>query len=256
YINFCRGDINDNASDVSDDANYSVAQFQRTMNPAFRSSSPQPSTYSSHHDPASTLAQEMALGSSVNSERSQRSQQSAVVAQPPRRSSQQAAPPVNAYQDFPKVPHNEYPMDGMTQFCRLGPPSDRSSIPSPTRPEDDSHSEISNANSFSSIEPPTSPMKLNGSTVSTSSQQEDKTLQKRRSGFFQNHSPFGRRKSKHENAAPATISNAPAQRNTWGPAARPQTASSPARPFGREAKNVGFGNDPLPSPDPEPVDPR
>ncbi|KAG9969777.1 hypothetical protein KCU78_g23929, partial [Aureobasidium melanogenum] len=44
--------------------------------------------------------------------------------------------------------------------------------------------------------------------------------------------------------------------NTWGPAARPQTASSPARPFGREAKNVGFGNDPLPSPDPEPVDPR
>ncbi|KAH0089598.1 hypothetical protein KCU96_g8431, partial [Aureobasidium melanogenum] len=256
YINFCRGDINDNASDVSDDANYSVAQFQRTMNPAFRSSSPQPSTYSSHHDPASTLAQEMALGSSVNSERSQRSQQSAVVAQPPRRSSQQAAPPVNAYQDFPKVPHNEYPMDGMTQFCRLGPPSDRSSIPSPTRPEDDSHSEVSNANSFSSIEPPTSPMKLNGSTVSTSSQQEDKTLQKRRSGFFQNHSPFGRRKSKHENAAPATISNAPAQRNTWGPAARPQTASSPARPFGREAKNVGFGNDPLPSPDPEPVDPR
>ncbi|KAG9557884.1 hypothetical protein KCV01_g21800, partial [Aureobasidium melanogenum] len=223
YINFCRGDINDNASDVSDDANYSVAQFQRTMNPAFRSSSPQPSTYSSHHDPASTLAQEMALGSSVNSERSQKSQQSAVVAQPPRRSSQQAAPPVNAYQDFPKVPHNEYPMDGMTQFCRLGPPSDRSSIPSPTRPEDDSHSEVSNANSFSSIEPPTSPMKLNGSTVSTSSQQEDKTLQKRRSGFFQNHSPFGRRKSKHENAAPASISNAPAQRNTWGPAARPQT---------------------------------
>ncbi|KAH0167272.1 hypothetical protein KCU67_g3953, partial [Aureobasidium melanogenum] len=255
YINFCRGDINDNASDVSDDANYSVAQFQRTMNPAFRSSSPQPSTYSSHHDPASTLAQEMALGSSVNSERSQRSQQSAVVAQPPRRSSQQTAP-VNAYQDFPKVPHNEYPMDGMTQFCRLGPPSDRSSIPSPTRPEDDSHSEISNANSFSSIEPPTSPMKLNGSTVSTSSQQEDKTLQKRRSGFFQNHSPFGRRKSKHENAVPASISNAPAQRNTWGPAARPQTASSPARPFGREAKNVGFGNDPLPSPNPEPVDPR
>ncbi|KAG9948412.1 hypothetical protein KCU85_g5097, partial [Aureobasidium melanogenum] len=255
YINFCRGDINDNASDVSDDANYSVAQFQRTMNPAFRSSSPQPLTYSSHHDPASSLAQEMALGSSVNSERSQRSQQSAVVAQPPRRSSQQAVP-TNAYQDFPKVPHNEYPMDGMTQFCRLGPPSDRSSIPSPTRPEDDSHSEVSNANSFSSIEPPTSPMKLNGSTVSTSSQQEDKTLQKRRSGFFQNHSPFGRRKSKHENAAPASISNAPASRNTWGPAARPQTASSPARPFGREAKNVGFGNDPLPSPDPEPVDPR
>ncbi|TIA53810.1 hypothetical protein D6C79_01313 [Aureobasidium pullulans] len=259
YINFCRGDINDNASDVSDDAHYSVAQFQRTMNPAFRSSSPQPSSYSSHHDPASSLAQEMALGSSVNSERSQRSQrsqQSAVMPQMPRRSSQQAVP-INAYQDVPKVPHNEYPMDGMTQFCRLGPPSDRSSIPSPTRPEDDSHSEISNANSFSSIEPPTSPMKqLNASTVSSSSQQDDKTLQKRRSGFFQNHSPFGRRKSKHEVAAPASISNGPSQRNTWAAAPRPQTSSSPARPFGREARNVGFGNDPMPSPDPEPVDPR
>jgi hypothetical protein len=257
YINFCRGDINDNASDVSDDANYSVAQFQRTMNPAFRSSSPQPSTYSSHHDPASNLTQEMTLGSSVNSEVSQRSQASRQSA-PPRRSSQQAAP-ASAYQDIPKVPHNEYPMDGMTQFCRLGPPSDRSSIPSPTRPEDDSHSEISNANSFSSVEPPTSPMKhLNGSTVSNSSQQDDKTLQKRRSGFFKNNSPFGRRKSKHENVAPASISSGPAQRNTWAPAPRPQTASSsPVRPpFGREAKNVGFGNDPMPSPDPEPVDPR
>ncbi|KAK5008791.1 hypothetical protein LTR28_003505 [Elasticomyces elasticus] len=59
YINFCRGDINDNASEASDDGNYSVAQFQRTMNPAFRSSSPQPSTYESHHDPDSTLAQEI-----------------------------------------------------------------------------------------------------------------------------------------------------------------------------------------------------
>ncbi|KAI5201141.1 hypothetical protein E4T39_05323 [Aureobasidium subglaciale] len=259
YINFCRGDISDNASDVSDDAHYSVAQFQRTMNPAFRSSSPQPSTYSSHHDPASVLAQEMALGSSVNSERSQRSQrsqQAAVAPLPVRQSSQQAAP-ASAYQEYPKVPHNEYPMDGMTQFCRLGPPSDRSSIPSPTRPEDDSHSDISNANSFSSVEPPTSPLKqLNGSTVSTNSQSDEKTLQKRRSGFFQNHSPFGRRKSKHENAVPASISNGPAQRNTWAPAPRPQTASSPARPFAREARNVGFGSDPMPSPDAEPVDPR
>lgn len=259
YINFCRGDINDNASDVSDDANYSVAQFQRTMNPAFRSSSPQPSTYSSHHDPSSILANEMGMRSSVNSERSQRSQQSAVMAQPPlRRPSQQASAP-NAYQEYPKVPHNEYPMEGMTQFCRLGPPSDRSSIPSPTRPEDDSHSEISNANSFSSVEPPVSPMKpLNASTISSSSQQDDKTVQKRRSGFFQNHSPFGRRKSKHDVAPPASITNAPAQRNTWAAAPRPQTASSPARPFGREARNVGFGNgnNPMPSPDPEPVDPR
>jgi hypothetical protein len=52
YINFCRGDVDDNVSTAdSDDGNYSVAQFQRTMNPTFRSSSPQPSTLESHHDP-------------------------------------------------------------------------------------------------------------------------------------------------------------------------------------------------------------
>ena len=38
FINFCRGDV-DSASEVSDD-DYTVAQFPRTTNPAFRSSSP------------------------------------------------------------------------------------------------------------------------------------------------------------------------------------------------------------------------
>ena len=59
YINFCRGDATDSQSDTSDEDNYSVAQFQRTINPAFRSSSPVPSTYESHHDPASNLAVRM-----------------------------------------------------------------------------------------------------------------------------------------------------------------------------------------------------
>ncbi|KAI0198186.1 hypothetical protein F4808DRAFT_463020 [Astrocystis sublimbata] len=59
YINFCRGDVDDHKSDVSDDDNYSVAQFPRSINPAFRSSSPQPSTFDSHHDPNSALAREM-----------------------------------------------------------------------------------------------------------------------------------------------------------------------------------------------------
>ncbi|KAK3062093.1 formin-binding protein, partial [Teratosphaeriaceae sp. CCFEE 6253] len=36
YINFCRGDIDDAMSRAdSDDGEYSVAQFQRTMNPTF-----------------------------------------------------------------------------------------------------------------------------------------------------------------------------------------------------------------------------
>ncbi|KAI9644702.1 formin-binding protein [Ciborinia camelliae] len=59
YINFCRGDA-DSQSEASEDDAYSVAQFQRTINPAYRSSSPQPSTYESHHDAQSALAKELA----------------------------------------------------------------------------------------------------------------------------------------------------------------------------------------------------
>ncbi|KAL2759498.1 hypothetical protein ACRALDRAFT_1007124, partial [Sodiomyces alcalophilus JCM 7366] len=60
YINFCRGDVADSQSEASEDDNYSVAQFPRSINPAFRSSSPQPSTYESHHDPNSRLARDLA----------------------------------------------------------------------------------------------------------------------------------------------------------------------------------------------------
>lgn len=61
YINFCRGDV-DSQSEMSDDEAYSVAQFPRSINPLFRSSSPQPSTYESHHDPSSALAKELRHG--------------------------------------------------------------------------------------------------------------------------------------------------------------------------------------------------
>ncbi|KAI0844473.1 hypothetical protein F5Y00DRAFT_248680 [Daldinia vernicosa] len=60
YINFCRGDVEDTHSEVSEDENYSVAQFPRSINPAFRTSSPQPSTFESHHDPNSALARDLA----------------------------------------------------------------------------------------------------------------------------------------------------------------------------------------------------
>ncbi|KAI5923386.1 hypothetical protein F4810DRAFT_720279 [Camillea tinctor] len=59
YINFCRGDVEDHQSEVSDEENYSVAQFPRSINPAFRTSSPQPSTFESHHDPNSALARDL-----------------------------------------------------------------------------------------------------------------------------------------------------------------------------------------------------
>ena len=58
YINFCRGDVSDSQSEASEDDSYSVAQFQRTINPAYRSSSPQPSTYESHHDPPASLVRD------------------------------------------------------------------------------------------------------------------------------------------------------------------------------------------------------
>ncbi|OTA54196.1 hypothetical protein K449DRAFT_358623 [Hypoxylon sp. EC38] len=60
YINFCRGDVEEHHEEVSEDENYSVAQFPRSINPAFRTSSPQPSTFESHHDPNSALARDLA----------------------------------------------------------------------------------------------------------------------------------------------------------------------------------------------------
>lgn len=162
------------------------------------------------------------------------------------------------YGDIPTVPHNEYPMDGMTQFCRIGPPSERSSIPSPTRPDSrDDTSDYSNPTSFSSIEPTSghqSPTKqFNGSNISSAS--EDKQAQKKKSGFFQSKSPFRRRSTK-EKDIPQSASITPSTRNTWAPAPRnaPSQNTSPTRPFTRESRNV-FSK-PSPSPEPEPVDPR
>ncbi|KAJ4362750.1 formin-binding protein [Neurospora sp. IMI 360204] len=67
YINFCRGDV-DAQSEVSvepDSDAFSVAQFPRSINPAFRSSSPQPSTYESHHDPNNALVKTLGHDISV-----------------------------------------------------------------------------------------------------------------------------------------------------------------------------------------------
>ncbi|EZF28109.1 hypothetical protein H101_08209, partial [Trichophyton interdigitale H6] len=59
------------------------------------------------------------------------------------------------------IPHNEYPADGMTMFCRPGPPSERNTATPSIR---DSQSDLSNPTSFSSMEPPSghqSPIKYN-----------------------------------------------------------------------------------------------
>ncbi|PGH17813.1 hypothetical protein AJ79_00954 [Helicocarpus griseus UAMH5409] len=295
YINFCRGDLNDTASEVSEEESYSVAQFQRTINPAYRSSSPAPSTYESHHDPQSNLAMRMSGNNdpptptsretTVTPQRPQQPQPK--QAQPPQQHQQpqqQPQPPAQQQQpqhqefqqqqlppldlrrggqvppnyqpsqhgDIPNVPHNEYPTDGMTMFCRTGPPSERSSATSANRPSSrDSRSDISNPTSFSSMEPPSanqSPTKpVNGTPLPGMA--VGKQVQKKRSAFFSN-SPF-RRKSKHEKERQtAPVISPPAKRNTW---AAPPKQTSPVKPTPTYEKSTYGANPPA---SPEPVDPR
>ncbi|GAB1315946.1 formin-binding protein [Madurella fahalii] len=227
YINFCRGDV-DSQSEVSEDENYSVAQFPRSINPAFRSSSPQPSVFESHHDPNSTLARNLGHGETGGKPQSREAtvtpQKAPAMApqqdsQRPRREaprSYQAPRASNLEYDpteFAPVPHDPYPMDGMTMLCRPTA-SDLSTAPSTSsaRPSSrDSHSETS----FSSQEPPQAKQEPLPPAAAS-----DKKVLKKKSGFFQNHSPFRRRSTKEV---------APNNRNTWHPSnnqSRPQLAAA------------------------------
>lgn len=256
YINFCRGDVTDTQSEASiDDDAYSVAQFQRTINPAFRSSSPQPSTFESHHDPNSALARELGHGASEqSSNREAAIAPQKALADRTRNMQQEAARlqyeqskhgPVSA------VPHDPYPMDGMTMLCRPGPPSEMSSGQSVgARPSSrDSNSEYSNPTSFSSQDlasGKTSPIKQDVVLSPIS----EKSVAKKKSGFF--NSPFRRKKSVHEIQNPMA-SSTPTNRNTWGPSARstPQNQSTPSR-YGGQNNLITSAR----SASPEPVDPR
>ena len=255
YINFCRGDLNDTASEASDEDNYSVAQFPRSINPAFRSSSPQPSTFESHHDPNSELAKNFAQRDAVPAtsreptltpQKQQMVQHSQQVSQLQHSQMQQSQmqphqpqhvqtqhhqmqhprgsmeetyrqrpqPPQLSYDarehgPVASVPHDPYPLDGMTMLCRtgpLGPPSDRSSqLTSARRSSRDEHSEYSNPTSLSSVEAPSpqvSPTKQDPEPYPS----PDRSVQKKKSGFFQNHSPFRRKSMKDGQAG---------NRNTW-----------------------------------------
>ncbi|KAF1842072.1 uncharacterized protein K460DRAFT_420031 [Cucurbitaria berberidis CBS 394.84] len=348
FINFCRGDA-ETSSQASEDENYSVAQFARTMNPAYRASSPAPSAFESHHDPNNPLARELGLQNDTKPiSQDEINVPPRQATEPPRRQAeplrqhteplrqhaepprqhvepprqhveplrqrpepprqhtepprQHAEPPrqhveplrqrpepqrqhteppqpvqqsqsargvqpdprlvqaqEQARQNYQQsqVPHNDYPTDGMTQFCRIGAPSDRSTIPSPARPASrDSQSEYSNPTSFSSIEPPSgsaSPGKpMPQSPFAEPSPIEESLVQKKR-GFF--NSPFARRKSKHEREPPNIT---PSSRNTWGgPAARKTTDEnvSPTKQLGRGTRGTILHDAPR-SASPEPVDPR
>ncbi|KAH8884669.1 hypothetical protein GQ53DRAFT_770751 [Thozetella sp. PMI_491] len=220
YINFCRGDVDSQSEASMDDDSYSVAQFPRNINPAYRSSSPQPSTFESHHDPNSALARDLGhmepstptsreatmTPQKVPMAESQRSRTGASRGyQPPRATNMDYDPA-----EFAPVPHDPYPLDGMTMLCRPTA-SDLSTAPSATsaRPSSrDSHSETS----FSSQEPPREPpvSKVVAPVPKMESPVQEKKVLKKKSGFFQNHSPFGRKKSTKEVA--------PSNRNTWHPA--------------------------------------
>ena len=262
FINFCKED-NDTGSEIDEGEGYSVAQFQRTMNPAFRTSSPQPSTLESHHDPQSDLAAQMGHPAPpANS-----MQQSQQPPQPQQAQPQQPAPldlrrggylPPNydpeQHGEINTIPHNAYPTDGMTMFCRTGPPSERSSTTSAYRPSSrDSQSEVSNPTSMSSVEAPipvsakqTSPQKPTNSAPLPSSG-DDRSVQKKKSAFFSN-SPF-RRKSRHEKERP-TISPQPASqsasRSPWNSPSKHSSPSKAGYPAQIERRAAS----------PEPVDPR
>ncbi|KAM3515148.1 hypothetical protein MY11210_001266 [Beauveria gryllotalpidicola] len=287
YINFRRGDV-DSQSEVSDDDHYSVAQFPRSINPAFRSSSPQPSTFESHHDPASNLANDLAhrdnmvhpgsRETTVTPQRGLPSQGRPSVDEqfrrappsqgrpsvdeqfrrappsqgrpsvdeqfrraPPQMSAQQQQYDNKQHGPLAAVPHDPYPMDGMTMLCRTGPPSDLSSQVTSGRPSSrDSRSECSNRNSFSSVEPPsgkTSPVKQDPEPAPS----PEKRVFKKKSGFFQNHSPFRRKSTKEVNSE--------TNRNTWHASA---SSGSPQRPplYSQEEQSRHSAAERAPSPEP------
>jgi hypothetical protein len=293
YINFCRGDVSDTQSESSEDDNYSVAQFQRTINPAYRSSSPQPSTYESHHDPKSALVRDLGHDTGTPTSReatitpqkaaTERARQTQIEYQPPsvhdapmpqqkpipeKSRPEKSRQPQLDYQTQPSrhpfeqaqhgplatVPHDPYPMDGMTMLCRTGPPSEMSSAHSPVRPSSrDSQSEYSNPTSFSSQEPQsgkTSPVKQVGPPA-------DKQILKKKSGFFQSHSPFRRKSNKEKDYGGTNM--APSNRNTWAASRTNNIAQTPTsrRPqYSQPSQSMMISDKPSASPEPEPVDPR
>ncbi|KAK3994599.1 putative septation protein [Cladorrhinum sp. PSN332] len=257
YINFRRGDI-DAQSEVSDDDNYSVAQFSRPINPAFRSSSPQPSTFESHHDPNSALAKKLGHGdpdsATPTSLRGREKipgipQQQQIQAPPPQsqQNTQTRKGPPRGYQppqasnldydpnEFAPVPHDPYPMDGMTMLCRptgsdLSAGSQTSARPSSR--ESNSETSFSSQEQqlqqqqqqqqqMSPVKQDVIPAQQPQTSPQSRDQAPDKKVLKKKSGFFQNHSPF-RRKSTKE-VAPA---QQPSNRNTW----HQSSASAGSRP--------------------------
>ena len=269
YINFCRGDV-DSASEISEEDNYSVAQFSRTSNPAFRSSSPNPTATTSHSEAPRGYSEERDL-----TEDEEHTPQKANSGRPPPLNYRQPdhnMPPgysPNEHGPVSAVPHNQYPTEGMTAYCRSEAPSRSDTAPSSNgRPVSrDDQSEYSNPSSFTSAEPmsgknsPTKHAPVGGVELPGMGSPE-KSVQKKRSGFFSN-SPF-RRKSKrepnHSEALTRPTYNAPAvSRINLTPSHIPSSSaqSSPTKQSGRDPRNLFNRNAAAMAPEgEEPADPR
>ena len=206
----------------------------------------------SHHDPQSELGRRMGnMGMDTTTDRGGSVSLSAAAQQQPlplidyRQEDHSKAPYQIKADEMVTVPHNEYPTDGMTMFCRNDhAPSERSSAASPMRPSSrDSQSEVSNPTSLSSQEQPgghNSPTKQMIPIESPLKQ-----VQKKRSGFFSN-SPF-RRKSKHEKEGPSMTT----------PTSRANHASAGSRNVDVRNQSPRRRNEgDRYSGSPEPIDPR
>lgn len=246
------------------------------MNPAYRASSPAPSSFDSHNDPNNPLAREL-LGNNTKPIPQDQINVAPQQAQPTRpaatsRASHHSGHSVHsnrapqpdprliqaqqqAHQQHQqnKLPHNDYPQDGMTQFCRVGAPAEQSPVPSPVRPSSrDSQSDYSNPTSFSSIEPPSGSASPGKPMFESPQLVEDMPVQQKK-GFFQKN-PFARRQSKPDVQPPASIM--PSGRNTWGPASRAANNENVSPTRTHAGRERGHTLKDVPTPSPEPVDPR
>jgi Fes/CIP4, and EFC/F-BAR homology domain len=260
YINFCRGDV-DSVSDVSDDENYSVAQFSRTTNPAFRSSSPNATSGAAHSDIAQRYSEEPEMPEDDEATPSKSNS-----GRPPplnyRGPEPHVPPDYSPSQHGPiaQIPHNQYPTDGLTMLCRTEVPSRADTAPSSNgRPGSrDDQSEYSNPSSFTSAEPmsgknsPTKGAPINGIGLPGMAS-PDKAIQKKRSGFFSN-SPF-RRKSKKDPANPYSSTPSTSRINLNPSNVASSAQSSPTKsPGGRNLFNRNAAS--MAPEGEEPADPR
>lgn len=262
YIDFCREDAENELPTPYDD-NYAVAQFNRTTNPAFRTASPQPPVIEPSQAQDSPMAQEPATTqpdyrpSTAMSNISRKAAPQNADYRAPSRAQQ--IHDMAQQDDLPRVPYNEYPAEGMTQYCRTGPPSDMSSAVSYNRPISRDESVYSTGASMTSPEPSVgsiSPVK-HFSEMSISSSNEH-TIPKKKSSVFESRSPFARSRSRGPTSSPqkGLVNPSTGHRGEWSaPSSQQNGGSSPIRQAPSYSTSTSrFGGQP--SPEPEPVDPR